>query len=471
MKARNTLIFILGTLITPIYLVSCGEDRWAEYAGQIRTDRWIDDTMRVWYYWNENIPHASRLNYFQPPFSFYASLLSKNDGKGGLHYSTIDSLKNATRSIPYTDYSYGFQFTTNRVQNNDTALYAHVLYVAPNTPASAVKLKRGDWVMRMNGKPITEKNYRKLYGAEAMELTVGYYDARDNAIVAYKEPREIAPARAINDNPVYYRNVYTRGSKRVGYLVYNHFSSGVTDKSEEYNNALRDASQYFSGQQVNEFILDLRYNNGGMLSCAELMCTLLAPANKLGQVLGYLEFNNRVQPKNVPFRLNPNLIQGGANLNLSTLYILTSEQTASASEMVINCLKPLMDKVFVIGSITEGKNVGSTTFTNPELMISMSPIVCKIYNSEGKSDYEKGLKPDLEVSENSDLAKFLPFGDPDERMLYTALKVIDGNLELLNKRTPALETSVITNSIERRGSHAVEIENDKKGKPHPESWD
>lgn len=467
MKARNILIFILGTLIAPIYLASCGEDRWAEYAGRTRTDRWIDDTMRVWYYWNENIPHTNKLNYFQPPFNFYASLLSKNDGKGSMHYSTIDSLKNVTRSIPYTEYSYGFQFTTNRVQNNDTALYAHVLYVAPNTPASSVKLKRGDWIMKMNGKPITGKNYGKLYGSDAMELTVGYYDTQENAIVAYKESRRIAPARAINDNPVYYKNVYIRGSKRIGYLVYNRFSSGITDKSDEYNNDLRGASQYFAGQQVNEFILDLRYNNGGMLSCAELMCALLAPANKLGQALGHLEFNNRVQPKNVPFRLNSNLIQGGANLNLNTLYVLTSKQTASASEMVINCLKPLMDKVFVIGSTTEGKNVGSTTFKNPELMISMRPIVCKIYNSEGKSDYEKGLKPDLEVNENSDLAKFLPFGDPGEQMLNVALGVIDGSFELLNKRTSTLETSVITNSIERRGSHAVEIENGKKGQAVP----
>lgn len=457
MKARNILIFIAGMLIVPVYLTSCGEDRWAEYAGQTRTDSWIDDTMRVWYYWNEDIPHAKRLNYFLKPFAFYASLLSRNDGKGGSHYSTIDSLKNVTRSIPHTDHSYGFQFTTNRIRNNDTILYAHVLYVADNTPASAIKLKRGDWIMRMDDKPITGKNYGVLYGSGAMKLTVGYYDALNDTIVAYKEPREIAPARAVNDNPVYYKNVYTRGSKRIGYLVYNHFSSGVTDKSDEYNNDLRSASQYFAGQQVNEFILDLRYNNGGLLSCAELMCALLAPANKLGQELGHMEFNNRVKPQKVPFRLNANLIRGGANLNLSTLYVLTSAQTASASEMVINCLKPIMDKVVVIGATTEGKNVGSTKFTNPELMISMSPIVCKIYNVEGKSDYEKGLKPDLEVHENKDLARFLPFGDPNEQMLHAALEMIDRSNPVAEKKPAVLKTPVINNSIERRGSSAVKI--------------
>ena len=58
MKARNILILILGTLILPIYLTSCGVDRWKEYAGQTQTDRWIDDTMRVWYYWVDAIPHT-----------------------------------------------------------------------------------------------------------------------------------------------------------------------------------------------------------------------------------------------------------------------------------------------------------------------------------------------------------------------------------------------------------------------------
>ena len=107
-----------------------------------------------------------------------------------------------------------------------------------------------------------------------------------NAIVAYDKPRQIASARPVNDNPVHYKNVYTSGSKKIGYLVYNHFSSGPTDNSNEYDNDLRSAFQYFASQQVNEFILDLRYNNGGLLSCAELLCTMLAPSSALGQELG-----------------------------------------------------------------------------------------------------------------------------------------------------------------------------------------
>ncbi|MDE6347127.1 MAG: peptidase S41, partial [Bacteroides sp.] len=420
MKARNILILILGTLILPFYLTSCGVDRWKEYAGRTQTDRWIDDTMRVWYYWADEIPHTNQLNYFQPPFNFFASIRSKED-----KFSTIDSLTSsaATRSIPYTDHSYGFQFTVNRVEveGEENAFFAHILYVAEGSPASEIGLKRGDWIIQMDGKFINEQSVTKLYGSDAMQLTVGYYDAKREAIVPYGQPRQIAAARPIDDNPVHYKNVYTRGSKKIGYLVYNHFSSGLTNSSHEYDDDLRDAFHYFSSQQVNEFILDLRYNNGGLLSCAELMCAMLAPSSALGQELGYLEYNNYHDPQTVSFTLAPGLIGHGANLNLKTLYVLTSSQTASASEMVINCLAPYMD-VIVIGGTTVGKNLGSVNFSSSELMITMNPIVCKIYNSEGESDYESGFRPTLSeymVNETSNLARFLPFGDTDEALLST----------------------------------------------------
>lgn len=454
MKARNILIVLAGFILIPAYFGSCAVDRWAAYAEETQTDRWIDDTMRVWYYWSRDIPNTNKLNYFQPPFSFFSSLLSNQDGKNGQHYSTIDSLEPSTRSIPYTDYSYGFQFTTNRVEGNDTALYAHVLYVTPESPAGEIGLERGDWIMAINGEPITEKNYECLYGSGNMELTVGYYDAVHDTILSYANPAFIASARSINDHPVHYHQVYSLGSKRVGYLVYNHFSAGITDKDYTYDRELRAVFRDFAAQQVNEFVLDLRYNNGGLITCAQLLCTLLAPSSALGQQLGYLEYNDNFSP--TPFYIDENLIQEGANLNLSTLYVLTSSETASASEMLINCLRPYM-RVIQIGTTTEGKNVGSISFTNTELRLVMRPIVCKIYNSAGESAYENGLQPDETVDENSDLARFLPFGNPNELLLSTALGLISGNISQPTTSDSHLQRSVLHHSIQRRASHAVQI--------------
>lgn len=436
----------------PLYFGGCAVDRWEAYAGRTQTDRWIDDTMRVWYYWKQDIPHTNDLNYFSPPFEFFASVLSEQDGKDGQPFSTIDSLDApATRGVPSTDYGYGFQYTTNHVEDNDTALYARLLYVSPDSPAGEAGLERGDWILEMDGEPITENNYSRLNGGEGITLTVGYYDAAQDTILAYAEPQTLAPARTFYDNPVHYRNVYVSGSKRVGYLVYNHFTGGLTESSTEYDDDLREAFSYFATEQVNEFVLDLRYNNGGQLSCASLLCAMLAPSSALGQTLAYLEFNESIGEQEMVF--DESLIQGGANLNLSRLYVLTSTETASASEMLINCLKPYME-VVLVGGTTVGKNVASRAFVNEELMLEMRPIVCKLYNADRESEYAEGFTADVSVDENGDMARFLPFGNPDELMLYTALNLINGTQ---SGQAAAQTVTVKYNSVARKASQAVEM--------------
>ncbi len=454
MKARNLLIVLAGLLVMPLYFGGCAVDRWEAYAGQTQTDRWIDDTMRVWYYWKQDIPHTNDLNYFSPPFEFFASVLSEQDGKDGQPFSTIDSLDApATRGVPSTDYGYGFQYTTNHVEDNDTALYARLLYVSPDSPAGEAGLERGDWILEMDGEPITENNYSRLNGGEGITLTVGYYDAAQDTILAYAEPQTLAPARTFYDNPVHYRNVYVSGSKRVGYLVYNHFTGGLTESSTEYDDDLREAFSYFATEQVNEFVLDLRYNNGGQLSCASLLCAMLAPSSALGQTLAYLEFNESIGEQEMVF--DESLIQGGANLNLSRLYVLTSTETASASEMLINCLKPYME-VVLVGGTTVGKNVASRAFVNEELMLEMRPIVCKLYNADRESEYAEGFTADVSVDENGDMARFLPFGNPDELMLYTALNLINGT-QSGTQQAAAQTVTVKYNSVARKASQAVEM--------------
>lgn len=144
-------------------------------------------------------------------------------------------------------------------------------------------------------------------------------------------------------------------------------------------------------------------------------------------------------------------------MNLSRLYVLTSAETASASEMVINCLKPYME-VVLIGGTTVGKNVASRAFVNEELMLVMRPIVCKLYNARHESDYAEGFPADVSVDENGDMARFLPFGNPDELMLHTALDLINGNASLPETQsTTQKKTTVVYNSVRRKASKAVEM--------------
>ena len=87
MKTRSIYILLLGMVLLPIYFGSCAQDRWALYAEETKSDRWIDDTMRVWYYWNQSIPNTNDLNYFQEPFTFFSSGIPESSTMTGRSFA------------------------------------------------------------------------------------------------------------------------------------------------------------------------------------------------------------------------------------------------------------------------------------------------------------------------------------------------------------------------------------------------
>lgn len=459
MKARIIPYIMAMLLGLNLSMSGCGEDRWAAYATQTATDRWIDDTMRVWYYWAKEMPESKNLNYFQAPATFFKSLLYSSD-----KFSSIDSLNVTTpnRSIGSTNYSYGMEYSVTKV--NDTAYYAHVLYTVVDSPAEEAGLQRGDWVMSFNGVPLTKQNYTALLGGSAAEIVVGRYDAEQKQVVAVDDnPRHLSEARSIDDNPVYCVKVFDVNATRVGYLAYNHFTPGATysataqGSATNYDDALRQASTQLAAAGIDELVLDLRYNNGGYVSCAQLLATLLAPASALGQPMATLEYNAHFQP--VEILLDASRIGQGTNLDLKRLFVLTTGETASASEMVMNCLKPYMD-VVQIGTTTVGKNMGARSFDNVEQMVSITPMICKIYNALGESDYDKGFSPTntaLIVDENKFLANFFPLGTPDEALLSTALSYIAGETEsvVATRSMQHSKSETIVTSLQRRATKGV----------------
>ena len=122
------------------------------------------------------------------------------------------------------------------------------------------------------------------------------------------------------------------------------------------------------------------------------------------------------------------------SLNLNRVYILTTGGTASASELVINGLKPYVN-VIQIGTKTIGKNVGSITLydsptfnkkdVNTRHTYAMQPIVIKTINKDGFGDYQDGLVPTVEQPENPGNLGVL--GNENEPLLNTALGLINGN--------------------------------------------
>lgn len=414
MRRKNIQIFLLLGVLALTGLSACGEDRWPAYYKWTGRALWIDSIMREEYLWAEEIPGEEELNYFLEPDAFLTKIISPLD-KG---YSTVDTLY--ATPLP----SYGFDYTLYGIADNDTAYNALVTYVLPHSPAAEAGLQRGEWIMKINDDFITENTEKSLSEGGALKLLIGKYSTLETetgeaGIIISSHTANLTAARPVEDVTIPSYGIPADG---VGYLAYNSFST-------EADSELLRLSLFYKENNVKDLILDLRYNAGGETDCVQLLATLLAPADKLGSTLASLQHNPRQMSKDRELTLDAQLLQSGTNLNLSRLYILTSNTTAGASEMLINCLKPHMT-VILVGAATKGENVATASFPSDKFQWVLRPVVCEVFNAEGKADYSAGFTPDYTVTPLQNPAKVLPLGNPDEELLSAALGLIDGSIVL-----------------------------------------
>ncbi|MBQ7823456.1 MAG: peptidase S41, partial [Bacteroidaceae bacterium] len=233
-------------------------------------NNWIDGIMREKYLWYNDIPDRNRLNYGNTPTQFFKSLLSEQErGEKAGYYSTIEKNTTSARSINSVTLSYGMEYTLYRLPNTQYYV-ARILYVLPNSPATEAGIKRGDWIIASNGTPITADNYNQLLssGTQAVLSTMIYNETTDEFIEG--DNIQIAAARSVENNPIFLDTVYSHGTEKIGYLVYNNFITGKNVYNDKgYITEMVKCFESFKDQKVNLFILDLRYNGGGYIDCSQ----------------------------------------------------------------------------------------------------------------------------------------------------------------------------------------------------------
>ncbi|MDH6356416.1 S41 family peptidase [Parabacteroides sp. PF5-9] len=436
-----TYLFKTLFIITSFFLffASCSKDEKPIPPGGEEDDvnTWIHKTMDKNYLWS--IPDKSSLDFSQNPDKFFASLLSRNDGieiNGTHQYFSYIEEKETTRAIDENNPTYGFDFGAYRVINDNQetiGYYAIILYVLPNSPAAEAGLKRGDLITAVENNPIT--NFDLLRTGSAAKFDLMKFDSDVHGFVDNGSVT-ISAARIVENNPILKDSIYSIGKRTIGYLHYTRFMSGPGGyKDVTYNNQMKDIFKRFKQKGVNEFVLDLRYNGGGLVSCAQLLSSLLAPTDALGRTFCYMIDKNK--RKSEYFFLKEKEV-ADMNLNLSRLYVITGEYTASASEAIINTLYPYMDggknphnrtKIKVIGEQTIGKNVGSNTYgENENYGWLMHPITFWITNRDSFYDYGDGFTPDTQMDELVE-AKSNPMyelGDTREALLNEAIRQMTG---------------------------------------------
>lgn len=299
-----------------------------------------------------------------------------------------------------------------------------VSYVFDKSTAGAAGVSRGWYVNTINNTPITYSQ------ASIDRLNEVFFGNTTSASFGFVKPDGTTTTANLSktsfiSNSVLYNSVINTGDKKVGYFVFKQFFGAPS------RNELNTIFSNFKSQGINELIVDLRYNPGGSTATQDALAGLIAPASANKQIMYKYVYNASLQQGNFPLLKNKTgyakesfaeanntqNFENAGSLNLSRVFFIVSGGTASASELLINNLKPYMN-VKLIGDTTYGKPVGF--FPVDIFNYSIYPVSFKTVNSAGNADYYNGFVPD-KVSPDG-VSK--SWGDITEPSLANALKYI-----------------------------------------------
>lgn len=339
----------------------------------------------------------------------------------------------------------GMEFGLFRFSEADTDLYGYVRYVLPNTDAQNKGIQRGDLFNAVNGTQLTVSNWKSLIGADSYTINLANYNDNGTPTIADDtvEPtgESISLTKApYTENPILVHNVLTVENHKIGYLMYNGFTG-----TNQFDSELNSVFGNFQAENITDLVLDLRYNGGGSVNTAIWLSSMIT-GQFTGDTFFTEEYNSDLQAQilasDPDFIINPFtdemikfnndgevVFQQTINhLNLNKVYILTTGSTASASELVINGLRPYID-VVQIGTTTVGKYQASITVydspdfgredANPNHNYAIQPLIYKSLNASGFTDYDSGLEPNVEFGE--DFNNLGVLGDMNEPYLSAAI--------------------------------------------------
>lgn len=387
----------------------------------------------------------------EPKYSFF-DYSAVTSGRTGVLKADVNGSAN--------DYGFSVQY------NNETDL--RVKYVYPNSPAALQGLTRGCRITSVNGR--TDLTYpnavnflnNAIFGSNA-SITLAFNDMAGNPKTA------VVVSGLYTVNPILFTNVYTVGAKKVGYIVFNSFTNNASA-------AINAAFASFATQGVSELIVDLRYNGGGYVATATQIMNLMAPAAETGNTMFTSYYNNYLQSITTAQRKasvlahqplldddgklqtfstgvngkyatyadlnylptakdNIEKFEKSGSLALNRVYFIVTGSTASASELTINSLRPVMD-VKLIGRTTYGKPVGFFPIRIDKVDMYIPEFETK--NKLGQGGYYSGLTVDKTASE--DLTK--GWGDETETLLaYALLYAKTGSFVTTTAKTASLSAT------------------------------
>ncbi|WP_457616943.1 S41 family peptidase [Lutibacter sp.] len=446
MKIR---IFLMAAFVTAFSLLSCNNDNDPNIdVSNVEVQDFIWRGLNTYYLWKDNVPNLANtkndnattylalLNSYSNPADFFESLIydRQNTDKWSWIVDDYVALENSFQGISKSNgVKYGLVYENGSTVN----IFGYVRYILPNSDAATKNVQRGYIFDAINGVQLTVDNYSSLLANDT--YTMNFADLNGGNPVSNGMSVQLTKT-AYQENPVYITNTFNINGEKIGYIMYNSFTS-------TYDSALNAAFAQIKADGATSLILDLRYNGGGSVRTATYLAGMITGQFN-GQLFTKERWNNELQDwfetnhpdwlvnnfTNEIYNTDTNgnvLLQEAINsLNLSTLYVITTGSSASASELIINGLNPYIN-VITVGTKTHGKYTASVTLydsenfgregVNPNHTWAMQPIVLEEVNKLGVNDKD-GFDPTYELSET--LTNFGQLGDVNEPLLAYTISII-----------------------------------------------
>jgi len=421
-----------------------------------KEQQWTFDVfsaMKAIYLWNDVLPDALDTSFYNTPEKAlnYLSQLKINPETGYPidHYSFLDKIGNLSGEINEGTASGDYGFMVTAAYNADNQISFFVTYVYTNSPAGMAGVARTYEIIRINE---SDSVHPEIMNNGYLDPTSAGYSNMVNALFYsttasfdFKKPDGSTLTTSLSAgsyaiNSVLYDSIYTVGSRKVGYMVFNQFLG------ESAQTELTNTINAFQGGGVQDLIVDLRYNGGGSVQTCEILSSLIAPSAANGEAMYTYIMNPEITDYYVS--QGENLTTNFTKTNTfqpTKIYFIVSDRTASASELLINNLLPYYTgNLFLIGKTTYGKPCGfwatpigyTDEQTTTKEGYDLYAVSFETVNANGDGGYYAGMTPGTAkypgVVANDSF--WLPWGDLTDASLAQAINHISTGSFLTSSR-------------------------------------
>ena len=314
-----------------------------------------------------------------------------------------------------------------RLSYDSSASRVYILDAFEGAPALAAGIDRGAELLAIGTSSSNLQTVSSLFaqgGAGAVSNALGPSTAGTSRVLRFRNAAGVETTTTISKadfaiqpvSPRFGVQIIDNGGTSTGYVNLRTF----IDSAEPQ---LRDAFQQFRNAGVTELVIDLRYNGGGLVRTAELFADLLGRDRFANQVQGVTRFRASKSANNETrtFQSQPQSIAP------TRIAFITTGNSASASELVINAMIPYLDAdMALVGSDTFGKPVGQIGLDRTACDDRLRIVAFATENADGNANYFDGLASSLTNSCQAADDINLPLGDPGEASTARALGFLSG---------------------------------------------